>query len=86
MRLMILCMLKINELKMLLKEIVVFFVLKLLEIVSPAYKHFKYLIYGYLTCRPVDFQFSVSGSGFSVLAQLPAHFNSLYPASDSLKN
>lgn len=79
-------MLKINELKMLLKEIMVFFVLQLLEIVSLVYKQFKCLIYIYLIRRLVNFQFSVSGSGFSVLSQSPAHFNSLYPASDSLKN
>jgi hypothetical protein len=78
-------MLEINELKMILKEIMVFFVLKLLEIVSLVYKYLKYLIYSILTSSMANFQFSVSGSGFSVLSQSPAHFNSLYPASDSLK-
>ena len=79
-------MLKIIELKMILKKIMVFFVLQLIEIVSQWQKHLKQLKYRYLKRELVNIQFSVSGSRFSVLTLYPSHFNSLYPTSDSLKN
>ncbi len=86
MPLMILCMLKIKELKKMLKEMVLFFVLQLLEIVLLAYNEFKVLIINKLKRNLPGFQFSVSGSGFSVLVQAPGKFNSLYRVSNSLKN
>ena len=85
MRIMILCMLKIKELKKMLKEMVLFFVLQLQEIVLLTHICYKYLNYNVLNCYWTGFQFSVSGSGFFVLAPESANFNSLYRASGSLK-
>jgi hypothetical protein len=77
-------MLKIKELKMMLKETVLFFVLQLLEIVLPAPELLILLNNRLLGCYSAGFQFSVLGSGFFVLAPEPAIFNSLYRVSDSL--
>lgn len=85
MPLMILCMLKIKELKKMLKAMVLFFVLQLLEIVLAMRKHLNVLDIKVLkTCLP-GFQFSVLGFGFSVLVSAPINFNSLNWASGSLK-
>jgi len=86
MPLMILCMLKIKELMMMLKEMMVFFVLQLLEIVEIVNKNHKLLIISVLKTYSTRIQFSVSGSGFSVLLPKPANSNSLYQALNSLKN
>jgi hypothetical protein len=83
--LMFLYMLKIKELKKMLKEMMLFFVLQLQEIVMLTYIFFKCLNYNVLECYWTKFQFSVLGSGFSVLVPAPGKFNSLYRASDSLK-
>ena len=85
MPLMILCMLKIKELKKMLKEMMLFFVLQLQEIVLAIQKHLNVLNINMLERFLPEFQFSVSGSGFSVLVPAPGKFNSLYRASDSLK-
>lgn len=85
MPLMILCILKIKELKKMLKEMVLFFVLQLLEIVLVIHKQLNILNINMLERYLPDFQFSVSGSGFSVLVPAPGKFNSLYRASGSLK-
>lgn len=85
MPLMILCMLKIKELKKMLKEMVLFFVLQLLEIVLLIGNTIKMLNTSILYRHSPEFQFSVSGSGFSVLVPAPGKFNSLYRASGSLK-
>lgn len=78
-------MLKLNELKKMLKAQVLFFVLQLLEIVQVIRKHLNMLNISTLErCLP-EFQFSVSGSGFFVLVSAPGKFNSLYRASGSLK-
>lgn len=78
-------MLKIKELKKMMKGMVLFFVLQLQEIVLAMHKHLKILKINTLEhCLP-EFQFSVSGSGFSVLVPEPGKFNSLYRASGSLK-
>jgi len=86
MPLMILCMLKIKELMMMLKEMMVFFVLQLLEIVEIVNKNHKSLNIRVLKTYSTRIQFSVSGSGFSVLLPKPANSNSLYQALNSLKN
>lgn len=78
-------MLKIKELKKMLKELVLFFVLQLLEIVLAMRKHLNVLNINTLERYLSEFQFSVSGFGFSVLVSAAANFNSLYRASDSLK-
>ena len=83
--LMILCMLKIKELKKILKEQVLFFVLQLLEIVPSADRIIKTLNINLLKHISPEFQFSVSSVGFSVLVPAPGKFNSLYRASSSLK-
>lgn len=85
MPLMILCMLKIKELKKMMKGMVLFFVLQLLEIVLATYKCLNVLYINTLECYLPELQFSVSGSGFFVLAPEPGKFNSLYRASGSLK-
>ena len=85
MRIMFLYMLKIKELKKMLKEMMLFFVLQLQEIVMLTYIFCKCLNYNVLKCYWTKFQFSVSGSGFFVLALESANFNSLYRASGSLK-
>lgn len=78
-------MLKIKELKKMLKEMMLFFVLQLQEIVTLAHIFYKCLNCKVLKCCWTNFQFSVSGSGFFVLAPESANFNSLYRASGSLK-
>ena len=78
---MILCMLKIKQ----LKKMMLFFVLQLQEIVLAIHKHLNVVIINILERYLPEFQFSVSGSGFSVLVPAPDKFNSLYRASDSLK-
>jgi hypothetical protein len=78
-------MLKIKELMKMLKEMVLFFVLQLQEIVLLIHDYLKSLTINTLnSCLPV-FQFSVFGFGFSVLVPAPGKFNSLYRASSSLK-
>jgi len=84
MPLMILCMLKIKELMMMLKEMRVFFVLQLLEIVEIVNNNQKALIISVLKTYSTRIQFSVSDSEFSVLLPKPANSNSLYQAPDSL--
>lgn len=68
-----------------LKEMKLFFVLQLQEIVMLTHICYKLLNYRVLKYCWTDFQFSVSGSGFSVLVPAPGKFNSLYRASGSLK-
>lgn len=78
-------MLKIKELMKILKEMMLFFVLQLLEIVLLIHDYIKPLIINILKhCLP-EFQFSVFGFGFSVLVPASGNFNSLYRATDSLK-
>ena len=83
--LMILCMLMIKELKKMLKEMVLFFVLLLIEIVLAMQNHLNVLYINMIERYLPEFQFSVSGSGFSVLVPEPENFNSLYRASGSQK-
>ncbi len=78
-------MLMIKELKKMLKEMVLFFVLLLIEIVLAMQNHLNVLYINMIERYLPEFQFSVSGSGFSVLVPEPANFNSLYRASGSLK-
>lgn len=78
-------MLKMKELKKMLKEMMLFFVLQLLKIVVLTGKTVKILNYNTLRSYLPAFQFSVSGSGFSVLVPAPGKFNSLYRAAGSLK-
>lgn len=78
-------MLKLNELKKMLKEQVLFFVLQLLEKVLGIHRQLNVLNINMLERYLPEFQFSVSGSGFSVLVPEPGKFNSLYRASGSLK-
>ncbi|HCR54735.1 MAG TPA: hypothetical protein DIW27_09980 [Cytophagales bacterium] len=85
MPLMILCMLKIKELKKMLKAMVLFFVLQLLEIVLAMHKHLNILNINTLVRYLPGFQFSVSGSVFSVLIPASGKFNSLYPSPESQK-
>lgn len=72
-------MLKIKELKKMLKEMVLFFVLQLLAMVLFTNTNIYILIINILTLNSSEFQFSVLGSGFSVLAPILGKFNSLYP-------
>jgi hypothetical protein len=67
MPLMILCMLKMKELKKMLEEIVQFFVLQLLKIVLPIDNGFKTSIINVLNRNISVFQFFVSDYRFSVL-------------------
>lgn len=85
MPLMILCMLKIKELKKMMKGMVLFFVLQLPEIVLATYKCLNALNIKTLERYLPEIQFSVSGSGFTVWVPELANINSLYPASGSLK-
>lgn len=77
-------MLKLNELKKMLKEQVLFFVLQLLEIVLAIHRQLNILNINMLESYSPEFQFSVSGSGFSVLVSAPGKFNAMYRASVSL--
>jgi hypothetical protein len=79
-------MLKIKELMMVLKQRVLFFVLQILKIVLLTQNTFKTQIISLLNRFLSVFQFSVLVSGFSVLVPVPGKLNSLYRASDSLKN
>lgn len=83
---MILCMLLLKELKWMLKEKMVFFVLQLLEIVQIVVKRFIPLNYNAIICHLGDLQFSVLGSLFSVLDPATVNFNSLYWDPHSPKN
>ncbi len=78
-------MLKIKELMKMLKEMVLFFVLQLLEIVPLIHDYLKSLIINALNNCLLVFQFSVFGFGFSALVPASGNFNSLYRATDSLK-
>lgn len=75
---MILCVIKMKELKMMLKYMVKFFVLDLLQVLVIVQNACKQLKYSVLGVRPLCFQFSVLGSGFSVSDPAPANLNSLY--------
>jgi len=79
-------MLKIKELKKMLKEMVLFFVLQLLKIMMLVPELYMSLYVRILERNTASFQFSVFGSGFSVLAPVLNNSNSLYRASDSPKN
>ena len=85
MPLMIICMLKIKELMKMLKEMVVFFVLQLIEIALLIHNYSTTLIIRTLKHFLPEFQFSVFGFRFSVLVPESGNFNSLYRATDSLK-
>ncbi|KAF0200861.1 MAG: hypothetical protein FD170_3142 [Bacteroidetes bacterium] len=76
---------KIKEPKKMLKEVMLFFVLQLQEIVMLTRICDRCLNCNIMKCCWTDFQFSVSGSGFLVLVPKSANFNSLYRASGSLK-
>lgn len=78
-------MLKIKQLKKMLKQMLLFFVLQILEIVLVIRKYLNILNINYLERHLSEFQFFVLGSGFSVLVPAPGKFNSLYRASGSLK-
>lgn len=78
-------MLKIKQLKKMLKQMVRFFVLQLLEIVLVIRKCLKILNINMLERYLLEFQLSVSGSGFSVLVPAPGKFHPFYRASGSLK-
>jgi len=78
-------MLKIKELMKMLEVMGQFFVSQLLKIVFLIGKTHKCLIINKIKHYSPVVQFSVSGSGFSVLAPAPDKFNSLYRASGSLK-
>jgi hypothetical protein len=86
MGLMILCMLEIIMLIKILKEIMVFFIIKLLDIEMFERGLCKPLKYSIFRVCLTNFQFPVSGIRFFVLTPEPANFNSLYRTSDSLKN
>lgn len=86
MRLIILYMIKRKELDMTVKEMVVFFVLQVIEIVDKMHFRFKTLIFNILNTYRIDFELFVTGSKFSVLIPVPVYFNSLYQDPDSLKN
>ncbi len=79
-------MLEIKELKKMLKEMLLFYVLQLQMMVTLMHSHHKCVKYSITTSSLTEFQFFVSGSGFSVLAREPEYFNSLYWASGSLKS
>lgn len=68
-----------------LKGIVPFFVLQLLKIILLVHELHNDLIKRFLKSYSAGFQFSVFGSGFSVLAPASTNFNSLYRAINSLK-
>ena len=74
----ILCMLKLNEVKKMLKEEVLFFVLHLLEIVLRVENTVKILKINLLISIKLNFN-------SLYLAQASFYFNSLYRASVSLK-
>jgi hypothetical protein len=76
---------EILEIKNVLKEMVQFFVLQLLEIVLAIRKYLNTLNISTLERHLPEYQFFVSGSGFSVLVPAPGKINSLYRASGSLK-
>ncbi|MCA6381214.1 MAG: hypothetical protein IM574_10315 [Cytophagales bacterium] len=76
---------KIKQLKKVLKQMVRFFVLQLLEIVLETSKCLKILNINMLERYLLEFQFSVSASGFSVLVPAPGKFNPFYRASGFLK-
>lgn len=86
MEIIILRMLKIKKLMKMLKQMVPFFVWQLRVMVLQAKGLHKPLILYDIYERWSEFQFSVFGTGFSVLVPAPSNFNSLYRASDSLKN
>lgn len=67
-----------KEPKKMLKEIMVFFVLQLKEIVLLIHNYFMTLIFNTFERHLPEFQ-------FSVLVPTPGKFNSLYRASGSLK-
>lgn len=73
------------ELEKVLKEMVLFFVLQIQEIELIFKIIYKNLYYSHLRYLWLKVQFSVSGSGFSVLVRAPGKFYSLYLAPDSLK-
>jgi len=81
----ILYMYEIIELKKVLKEMVLLFVLQIQEMELMFRKINNAMKYSYLRYYELEFQFSVSGSGFSVLVPAPGNFNSLYLAPGSLK-
>jgi len=74
----ILCMLKMKKLKIMTKEISIFFVLQLVEVVLSIYQPIKVLIFNTLNIVLSRIQFSVSDSRFSVLVLESGKFNSLY--------
>ena len=76
---------EILGLKKVLKEMLLFFVLQIQEIEFVFKIAEKALKYSNLQFLVLEIQFSVSGSGFSVLVPAPDKFNSLYSALDSLK-
>ena len=82
----ILWILKINELKKMLKEMELFFVLQLLEIVLFIWNTIKILNTNRLYRHSPEFLCSVLGSGFLCICYGLGNFNSLYRATDSLKN
>lgn len=73
-------------LKMILRNMIVFFVKLIQEKVLIASKTCILLIKCMLKLSLASIQFSVSDPQFSVLVQLPANSNSLYRFPDSLKN
>ena len=79
-------MLKIKELKKILKDLLYFFVLQLQEILIPVPKIHISLINIFLNRNLAEFQFTVFRSKFSVLIQTSVKLNSLYQSSNSLKN
>ena len=76
---------EIIEMKKVLKEMVVFFVLQLHEIVLLTKKRLNTLKNSHLNLFLLKFQFFIFHSGFSVSAPAPVNLNSLYPAPGSLK-
>ncbi len=81
-----LCMLILIELKKMQKEMMLFFVLQIQEIMQLVRKFYKTMNDNLLKHYLIVFQFSVSGSIFSVFNPEPGEFNSLYRESGSLKN
>lgn len=84
-QLIILCMLNMEGVKKELREKALFFVLQLLKIVLFIKNAFMVLNINVLYIRSPKFQFSVSGSRFSVLISDTNQLNSLYRTSSSLK-
>lgn len=78
-------MLKIKELKKMLKEMLVFCVLQLPKIVMLLPELRISLYDRLLKYNAAGFQYSVFGSGFSVLAPVLNNSNSLFWASGSLR-